>query len=146
MSKQLYRSQDNKVIGGVCGGLAEYLDVDPVIVRLICVLLFFMKAIGIIAYIVCMIIIQEAPYGYYQKKESDFSEEHSPEYTYENNNTERNNEKNKLMLGIALIVLGAFIFAKKLFYWFNFVNFGGIILVLAGLYIIVNGRNSSEKK
>lgn len=145
MSKQLYRSQDNRVIGGVCGGLAEYLDVDPVIVRLACVLLFFMKAIGVIAYIVCMIIIPEAPFGYRQK-ETTFGESSTTEYNYDNNVPKDRDERNKMILGIALIVLGAFIFAKKLFYWFDFVNFGGIILVLAGLYIIVNGRNSGEKK
>lgn len=146
MSKQLYRSQENKVIGGVCGGLAEYLDIDPVIVRLICVLLFFMKAVGIIAYIVCMIIIPEAPYDYYSRKETNYGGDYTSEYTYENNDSKNKDEKNKMILGIGLIVLGAFIFARKFLYWFDFVNIGGIILVLAGLYIIVNGRNSSEKK
>lgn len=145
MSKQLYRSQENKVIGGVCGGLAEYLDVDPVIVRLVCVLLFFMKAIGVIAYIICMIIIPEAPFGYRQR-ENTFGENSASDYTYDNNEHKDRDDRNKMILGIALIILGAFIFAKKLFYWFDFVNFGGIILVLAGLYIIVNGRNSGEKK
>lgn len=145
MSKQLYRSQDNKVIGGVCGGLADYFDVDPVIVRLLCVLLFFMKAVGVIAYIVCMIIIPEAPYGYYNKKDTAYEGDYTSEYTYDNNNT-RNNDKNKLILGIGLIAFGAFVFARRFFYWLDFTNFGGIILVLAGLYIIVNGRNGSEKK
>ncbi|WIV10441.1 PspC domain-containing protein [Proteiniborus sp. MB09-C3] len=146
MSKQLYRSRENKVIGGVCGGLAEYLDVDPVIVRLVCVLLFFAKAIGVIAYIVCMIIIPEAPFGY-RKNEENLNDGPDPEYTYDNANTENKDERNKMILGVTLIGLGALIFAKKLFYWFDFVNFGGIILVLAGVYIIVNGREkNSEKK
>ncbi|SCG83058.1 phage shock protein C [Proteiniborus sp. DW1] len=145
MSRQLYRSQENKVIGGVCGGLADYLDVDPVIIRLVCVLLFFTKAIGIIAYIVCMIIIPEAPYSYYNRKETTFDGGYTSEYTYDNNPTNRD-EKNNMILGIGLIALGTFIFAKKFLYWLDFVNFGGIILVLAGLYIIVNGRNFNEKK
>lgn len=146
MSKQLYRSQENKVIGGVCGGLADYLDVDPVIVRLVCVLLFFMKAVGVISYIICMIIIPEAPYGYYNKKETTFEGDYSSGYAYDNNASHNRDEKNKMILGIGLVALGAFIFAKKFLNWLDFSNFGGIILILAGLYIIVNGRNSSEKK
>lgn len=160
MSKQLYRSRENRVISGVCGGLAEYFDIDPVIVRLICVLLFFTKAIGFIAYIVCMIIIPEAPFGYKQKynnpydedaNDSDINNEGSNEEskqqcTYDNKYSENTDEKNKMILGIVLIGLGIFIFAKKLFYWFDFVNLGGIILVLAGAYIIVNGRGKSNEK
>ncbi|MFA5523287.1 MAG: PspC domain-containing protein [Tissierellales bacterium] len=145
MNKQLYRSKDNKVIGGVCSGLADYLDVDPVIVRLVCILLFFMKAVGVIAYIICMIIIPEAPYGY-RERESNFEENSAPESNYDKNTPSYSDGKNKMILGVGLMALGVFIFAKKLFYWFDFVNFGGIILVLAGLYIIVTGRNSGEKK
>ena len=54
--KRLYRSEKDKIIGGVCGGIAEYFDIDPVIVRLIW-LLFIFCGIGIIAYIIAWIII-----------------------------------------------------------------------------------------
>lgn len=161
MSKQIYRSRENKVISGVCGGLAEYFDIDPVIVRLICVLLFFTKAIGFIAYIVCMIIIPEAPLGYYKPKENKtpnkefndeninsegFNEESNQQYTYDDSNSENKDERNRMIFGVALIGLGAFIFAKKLFFWIDYVNFGGILLVLAGVYIIVSGRGKNNEK
>jgi len=41
MEKKIYRSQKNKVIGGVCGGIGEYFDIDPVLIRLIFIILFF---------------------------------------------------------------------------------------------------------
>ena len=57
MERRLYRSSRDKMLGGVCGGLAEYFAVDPVIVRIIAVLLALLNGLGIIAYIVLWIIV-----------------------------------------------------------------------------------------
>lgn len=38
MKKKLYRSAENQMLGGVCGGIAEYFDIDPIIVRILCVI------------------------------------------------------------------------------------------------------------
>ncbi len=62
MEKKLYRSTKDKKIAGVCGGLAEYLNMDPTLVRLLWVLLCFVAA-GILAYIIAALIIPEAPEG-----------------------------------------------------------------------------------
>ena len=56
--KRLYRSKDNRVLCGVCGGIGDYLNVDPTIIRLLCLLLGFTGS-GLIAYIVAAVIIQE---------------------------------------------------------------------------------------
>ena len=56
----LYRSKDDRLIGGVCGGLAEYLDMDPVLVRLLFVLFVCLIHVGILLYpIACIIIPNE---------------------------------------------------------------------------------------
>lgn len=55
--KRLYKSQTNKIIAGVCGGLAEYFDVDSVIMRVLFVLLAFFGGSGFILYIACWIIM-----------------------------------------------------------------------------------------
>ena len=55
--KRLLKSDVNKIIGGVCGGLAEYFDVDPVIMRVLFVLLAFFGGSGIVLYIACSIIM-----------------------------------------------------------------------------------------
>ena len=55
--KRLYRSKENKVIAGVCGGIAEYFKIDPVIVRLIWVLLVLGYGFGILAYLVAWLIV-----------------------------------------------------------------------------------------
>ena len=56
--KKLYRSRDNRVLCGVCGGIGEFLDVDPTIIRLLCLLLGF-TGTGLFVYIVAAIIIPE---------------------------------------------------------------------------------------
>ena len=61
MAKKLYRSRTDKMIGGVCGGFAEYFDLDPVIVRLATVF-FAVWGAGFIAYLVGWIMIPERPY------------------------------------------------------------------------------------
>lgn len=55
--RRLYKSEKDKVIDGVCGGIAEYLSIDPVVVRLIFVLLAIFGASGIIIYIILMLIL-----------------------------------------------------------------------------------------
>lgn len=64
MSKQLYRSRTNRKIADVCGGLGEYMNLDPTVVRLIWVLLFFFAGVGILAYLIAALIIPENPNGY----------------------------------------------------------------------------------
>ncbi|VVB79643.1 PspC domain protein [uncultured archaeon] len=55
--KRLYRSKTDRVIAGVCGGIGEYLGIDPVIVRLVWVLLTLCAGAGILAYILAWVII-----------------------------------------------------------------------------------------
>jgi len=56
-TKRLYRSENEKMVAGVCGGLAEYFKVDPVIIRLIAVALVFVHGIGVLAYLIGWIVM-----------------------------------------------------------------------------------------
>lgn len=74
MTKRLYRSETNKMLSGVCGGIAEYFQVDPTIVRLgwvICSLILGMGFGGLIAYIVCALVIPVEQERDRAQKESD---------------------------------------------------------------------------
>ena len=61
MKKKLYKSETDKKLAGVCAGLANYLNMDVTIIRLIWVLLVLFAGCGILAYIVCALVIPEAP-------------------------------------------------------------------------------------
>ena len=57
MAKKLYRSQTDRKIWGVCGGLAKYFDIDPTIIRVLAIVSIFFTGAGIIAYIVMAIVV-----------------------------------------------------------------------------------------
>ena len=55
--KRLYRSNTDRMIAGVCGGIGEYFNIDPVVIRLLWVVFCCLGGSGIIAYIIAAIII-----------------------------------------------------------------------------------------
>lgn len=59
--KRLYRSRDNRIIAGVCGGIGEYFGVDPVLIRVIAVILIAFGGGGLIAYIISILVIPLEP-------------------------------------------------------------------------------------
>jgi phage shock protein C len=61
MTKRLYKSTDDKMLCGVCGGFAEYFEIDPTIVRLAWVLFTLVGGAGILAYIIAAIVMPIKP-------------------------------------------------------------------------------------
>lgn len=135
MEKRLYRSRNEKVIGGICGGLGEYFNIDPTIVRLIAVLLFFAHGVGAMAYLIAWIIIPVRPYGA-EKTESTKSEpvnyQHSSWYKY--------------LPGIILIVIGIFLLLQINFYWFDSELFWAAALIIGGLFLVFHKNKNPEVK
>jgi phage shock protein PspC (stress-responsive transcriptional regulator) len=63
-NKRFYLSNTDKKIGGVCGGLAEYFDIDPLLVRVAFLAAFFGFGFGLMAYLVLWLLAPRAPYQY----------------------------------------------------------------------------------
>lgn len=63
MNKKLYKSSSDRKIAGVCGGLGEYLGVDPTVVRLVWVFAVLFAGVGLLAYVIAAVVIPEAPNG-----------------------------------------------------------------------------------
>ena len=61
MEKRLYKSNTNKVIDGVCGGIGEYFNIDPTLVRLAWVVFCALGGSGLLAYIIMAIIMPSRP-------------------------------------------------------------------------------------
>lgn len=57
MQKKLYRSEDNKMLAGVCGGIAEYFNIDPTLVRVIWAAVSIFGGGGVLLYIIMAIIV-----------------------------------------------------------------------------------------
>jgi phage shock protein PspC (stress-responsive transcriptional regulator) len=59
--KRVYRSRTDRVLGGVCSGLGKYFGMDPVLLRVLWAIAFFVGGAGLLAYIIAWIIIPEEP-------------------------------------------------------------------------------------
>ncbi len=144
MEKKLYRSR-NKVISGVCGGIAEYFFIDPTLIRLLWVAVALLGGTGVIAYIICAVVIPENPNHNSLKKDDKYYVD--TKYSYDTNYKEyyesegqQNDERNRILAGGILIVLGALFLAKRYFHWFDFDFIWPVLLIIGGIYIIYKNR------
>ena len=140
MAKRFYRSRNDKILGGVCGGVAHHLDVDPIIVRLLWIFLSFAWGSGIIAYIVCWIILPLEPKGNVTevkgKEESpDAGEQESPDEREQGGSSHESGEKKSgiLLLGVFFVSFGVLWSIGE---YFNLPGFGGMIAILVGIMVI----------
>ena len=164
MEKRLYRSTRDRMIWGVCGGLARYFSIDPTIVRVIFILLIFANGLGILAYLILAILMP---------KES--SSETTPETTVKENvaeikkiatelgheisstwkgeaeaeaeggDTEDLAQKRRRRLnffGIILVVIGILFLLSNfnLLWWFRSAYLWSLIVVAIGVMIIISSR------
>jgi phage shock protein C len=72
--ERLYRSRDDRIIAGVCGGAGKYFNMDPTIIRLVWAASVFLGGFGLFAYVIAMIIIPEEPKGRKKGGKVEFSE------------------------------------------------------------------------
>jgi len=162
-TKKLYRSRRDKVIGGVAGGLADYFDIDVVIIRLLFVLLVLAGGGGVIGYIILWIVVPMEPYTPYteakpgpqpgpgnnpQSESGTGQPSGSPEQEAQKNASElHNSRKNNtsIVAGIVLIVLGIVFLANHMLPWFRLYNFWPILLIIGGIFIIEPNLLNSKK-
>jgi phage shock protein C len=151
--KRLYKSRKNKVVDGVCGGIAEYFDVDPVLVRIIFVLFFFVGGSALIAYIVGMIIMPRTPYEPVQESgpKAEKQEKLSQASPAKPVRASASPSAGSLVIGVIMIILGGaflldnldFPYFHRFFWWFKFHFWEFVIpgiLIVVGLVLIVKSK------
>ncbi|WP_207706879.1 PspC domain-containing protein [Alkaliphilus pronyensis] len=148
MGKRLYLSRD-KQLAGVCGGIAEYINVDPTIVRLLWVIFTLTGGVGLIVYIIAAIIMSERPKSNSNSIDVEYEE---VDTTNSYNDNEGANEplkdeksrsdNNNFIIGLGLIIAGGIMFSRNIFgfHWINLKVFWPAVLIAIGLYVLVNGR------
>ena len=132
MASRLYRSSDNKVIAGVCGGLGEYFDIDPTLLRLIAVVAAVAGAgMPVLAYLLGWIIIPQRFPG----------DVEAPEAAPVQSTARVSDSKTRTYLpGLILVALGVIFLMREYFYWFSFGDLWPIVLVIIGLVLILRHR------
>lgn len=147
MKKKLYRSSRQKVVSGVCGGLAEYLDMDVTIIRLLWVIAILIGVTGLLLYLIAAIIIP---------KDEDYDgtvvidEDGNQTYVQHDRHTDSSTRSNSLLfLGGLLVILGILVLLDR------FIPFRAILrslrgyvwpllLIVAGLAILLPSLKNRE--
>jgi phage shock protein C len=167
MEHRLYRSQRNRIVLGVCGGLGEYFNIDPVIIRVITVVIIIASGVfpGLVAYLIMALVIPTAgstaatPRDSVRENVDDMRNTASNigeeiRTTFENKETKTNtvnephpissqpasnNNKALFILGIIIIAIGVIFVVGNVFGWF-FKYLWPILLIAAGVIIILMVR------
>ena len=136
---RLYRSESNSVIGGVCGGLGEYFNTDPVLFRIIFAIVFFVGGSGLLVYIVLWIVIPlEEPQIINTFKNSDMEEEIKYDEAKSDNTDQQKPQKNdgNLWGGLILITLGVIFLIDRFVPRIDFGDLWPLILIVVGVILI----------
>ena len=148
--KRFYRSRKEKMIAGVCGGFAEYLEIDPVLVRALFIIITIAWGIGLLAYIVLWII---TPYGEqnppYEKKndfDSDEMNDIGEPIEIVSERKKSNRQKSHIFIGYILIIIGALFLIDSLFSWISFSTIVPIIIIAIGAFIIFKSTTNNSKE
>jgi phage shock protein C len=156
MGKRLYRSRTDRMLFGVCGGLGSYFEIDPVIVRIIFILLVAAGGTGILAYIIMAIVVpQEGSTSAEPKdtikenvseirdKANEFRQEIRTTLGKEESKSRVNRaDRNRFFVGIAIVIIGiiALLSSLNFFWWFNWAYLWPVIIIAVGLLIIMATR------
>ncbi len=166
MAKKLYRSSSQKIFGGVAGGVAEYFDIDPVLVRVLFLISIFGYGIVILAYLIMWVIVPVSPHphshqmpmggdasggtassdsGTWQQKSSDSAANQAHQYYGESPYYQEAEQQNthssvgmKKIAGLILIVVGVLIFIDQLIPNVDFEFVFPLLLVATGGYILMH--------
>ncbi|NJD53099.1 MAG: PspC domain-containing protein [Candidatus Methanoperedens sp.] len=147
--ERITKSKTDKVIDGVCGGIAEYFGIDSVIVRLIFVVLVFLNGIGLLLYIILVIIMPNAEQAGQPPKETiQENVQEIGERVKEtgeglgqafSRKTEEKHSKRAVWFGIILILLGIYFLLENLHLipWIDRDILWPIIIILVGVWLLI---------
>lgn len=154
MPKKLYRSRKDKMIGGVAGGLADYFDVDPTLVRIVFIITLFLGGSGVLAYIILWIVVPEEPYVFTNTGQSGTASSSTSSTTSsagEQSSTESNvneyqqayeeqKERRRNIAAVILIIIGVLFLADNFIPRFDFGDYWPLILIAIGFGLLLKSK------
>lgn len=144
MEKRLERSETNKVIAGVCGGIGEYFDVDPVFVRILAVISFLASGFGIIAYIVAWIIMPKSDEVSMNQTQSTDPNGQAQQQSRQETKPREYSSWNRYLPGLILVGIGLILLIRENWYWFDFDELWPVLLVIVGLLLIFRRKKKNS--
>lgn len=121
--RRLRRSREDRVLGGVCGGLGRYLGADPVLLRIALVALALSGGIGLLLYLIAWVAVPEAEDP---EPPLDTSGRHGA----------------ALVAGATLVAVGALLLVREALPWPTSGAFWPLVVVVAGILLVASGRRT----
>ncbi len=121
--RRVRRSRQDRVFGGVCGGLGRYLQIDPVLLRIAAVALALSGGLGVLAYIIAWIVIPEET-GTEPDRVVGTQDRHGL----------------TLVVGAALVGLGGLLLIQQFVPWFGATFFWPVVVVLIGVLVMISAK------
>lgn len=155
MEKKLYKDTHNKIIGGVCSGLADYFDMDPTIVRLIFAFAFFTWGAGLITYIVLWIVLPRKTFGPFTTPSDPTTVNYivppvvppvnptQPNQPFTTFPPKKQSNTGGVIVGAILIFVGLIALLHQyniFFFWHLHHWFVPVVLVALGISLIIKGQ------
>lgn len=139
--KRLYRSEENREIAGVAGGLSEYFNFDVTVIRLLFILTAVFGGSGLIAYFIMWLVIPSASRADMEMEEGikeNVEEMKVKAKAFSGNLRSDKGDEGRWIWGVFLLALGVIFLLKNfgLWEWFDFGRFWPVILVLLGLLML----------
>lgn len=153
MRERLYRSRDDRMLFGVAGGMAEWMDLDPAIVRLVWALLILAGGVGLLLYIVAAIVIPEAPYAAAPMPGTEGAAPAaavgSEQSRWEARQTSRaarrqGNGNGAVILGVILVVLGGWFLVDRYVPSIDMSFFMPGVLIVVGIILVIGALGKSR--
>lgn len=150
MQAKLIRSNTDKMIGGVCGGIAAYLNVDSVLVRFAFIMLIFASGIGLPLYFILLVLMPAEDSNGARTGHPDWdlendirlADEDIPTIRKDDLVDERPSQQGPIIFAAILILIGLYLLAQN-FGFLGFLNigwFGPLLIIGIGLYVIYRRR------
>lgn len=121
----LYRSQRDKLIAGVCGGIAEHFKLEPIWVRLVFILLAFIDGVGIVIYILAWILLKKNPKQRGKKTKAE-------EVLHD---AREGNHRAATFVGVILVAIGALFFLDNVI-GIDFDLLWPLLIITLGIYLL----------
>lgn len=142
----IYRSRTDRVFGGVAGGIARSLNIDPAIVRIIFALLIIFGGGGLLLYLILWIAIPEEPLSIYNEPvDPDVtSNPESSSSDFEPGVHIKKRNDGALIIGLILIAIGMIFLADRLLPTIHLNDFWPVVIIVAGLALIFSSVSSTR--
>lgn len=151
MEKKLQRNQQDKMIAGVCSGLADYFDIDVTWVRIAFVVAVVAGASGILAYVILWIAVPKKPYipDFGQFNGGNMGDGMTSANTTQTfvNSKKKDTGNLRLIAGVIFIFFGLFFLLNEFDLipdWIDFENLWPLIIIAMGIYILSAGINKNK--